>query len=91
MEIRYNVTLPPKNMFLGGKKSEEAQAIEDFMTSGNVSNMCFEYETAEEAKTRAASVRSFRKKWNELNPTKQFDSYRVDRCVYIIKMKGKSK
>lgn len=45
MEIKYNVQAPPKKAFNGGAKSEEVKAIEDFLTSGNAKNMCFEYGT----------------------------------------------
>lgn len=50
MEIKYNVQAPPKGSFNGGVKSEEVKAIEDFLTSGNAKNMCFEYETDQGAK-----------------------------------------
>lgn len=45
MEIKYNVQAPPKKAFNGGAKSEEVKAIEDFLTSGNAKNMCFEYQS----------------------------------------------
>ena len=45
MEIKYNVQAPPKKSFNGGTKSEEIKAIEDFLTSGNAKNMCFQYNT----------------------------------------------
>lgn len=48
MEIKYNVQAPPKKAFNGGAKSEEVKAIEDFLTSGNAKNMCFEYGTEKE-------------------------------------------
>lgn len=44
MEIKYNVQAPPRRGF-GSAKSEEVKAIEDFLTSGNAKNMCFEYDT----------------------------------------------
>lgn len=56
MEIKYNVQAPPKKCFNGGAKSEEVKAIEDFLTSGNVKNMCFEYDTDKEAKTKLSTV-----------------------------------
>ena len=52
MEIKYNVQAPPKNQFHGGSKSEEVKAIEDFLTSGNAKNMCFQYESAKAAKNQ---------------------------------------
>ncbi len=53
MKITYNVQAPDRRGFA---KSEEVKAIEDFLTSGNAKNMCFEY-----------------------------DAYRVDKCIYIIR------
>lgn len=58
MEIKYNVQAPPKKAFNGGAKSEEVKAIEDFLTSGNAKNMCFEYGTEKEAKTKRSTVSS---------------------------------
>ena len=76
MEIKYNVQAPPKKAFNGGAKSEEVKAIEDFLTSGNAKNMCFEYGTEKEAKTKLSTVSSHKRKWNEKNP-KKYDAYRV--------------
>lgn len=56
MEIKYNVQAPPKGSFNGGVKSEEVKAIEDFLTSGNAKNMCFEYETDQGAKNKLATI-----------------------------------
>lgn len=56
MEIKYNVQAPPKKAFNGGAKSEEVKAIEDFLTSGNAKNMCFEYGTEKEAKDKPELV-----------------------------------
>ena len=68
MEIKYNVQAPPKKAFNGGAKSEEVKAIEDFLTSGNAKNMCFEYGNEKEAKTKLSTVSSHKRKWNEKNP-----------------------
>lgn len=85
MEIKYNVQAPPKKAFNGGAKSEEVKAIEDFLTSGNAKNMCFEYGTDKEAKSKLSTVSSHRKKYNNSNP-KGYDAYRVDRCIYIVRL-----
>ena len=42
MKIQYNVQPPPKKAPFGGAKCEEVQAIEDFLTSGNAKNICFQ-------------------------------------------------
>ena len=82
MEIKYNVQAPPKKAFNGGAKSEEVKAIEDFLTSGNAKNMCFEYGTEKEAKTKLSTVSSHKRKWNEKNP-KKYDSDLTD-CYAAI-------
>lgn len=86
MEIKYNVQTPPKKAFAGGAKSEEVKAIEDFLASGNVKNMCFEYETAKQAKSKLSTISSHKRKYNEKN-AKGYDAYRVDNCIYIVRLK----
>ena len=78
MEIKYNVQAPPKRAFNGGTKSEEVRAIEDFLTSGNAKNMCFEYDTPQAAKSKLSTISSHRKKWNQ-TAEKKYDAYRVDK------------
>lgn len=85
MEIKYNVQAPPKKMFNGGAKSEEVKAIEDFLTSGNAKNMCFQYEDGKQAKSKLSTISSHRKKYNENHP-KGYDAYRVDNCIYIVRL-----
>lgn len=85
MEIKYNVQAPPK----GGVKSEEVKAIEDFLTSGNAKNMCFEYETDQGAKNKlATTISSHKRKWNQ-TAAKKYDAYRVKNCIYIVRLTGK--
>lgn len=88
MEIKYNVQAPPKRAFNGGTKSEEVRAIEDFLTSGNAKNMCFEYDTPQAAKSKLSTISSHRKKWNQ-TAAKKYDAYRVDKCIYVIRLTGK--
>lgn len=88
MEIKYNVQAPPKRAFNGGTKSEEVRAIEDFLTSGNAKNMCFEYDTPQAAKSKLSTISSHRKKWNQ-TAAKKYDAYRVDKCIYVIRLAGK--
>ena len=89
MEIKYNVQAPPKKAFNGGAKSEEVKAIEDFLTSGNAKNMCFEYGTDKEAKAKLSTVSSHRRKWNVQMYSKKYDAYRVGNCIYIVRLTGK--
>ena len=88
MEIKYNVQAPPKRAFNGGTKSEEVRAIEDFLTSGNAKNMGFEYDTPQAAKSKLSTISSHRKKWNQ-TAAKKYDAYRVDKCIYVIRLAGK--
>ncbi len=84
MEIKYNVQAPPKKAF-GSAKSEEVKAIEDFLSSGNAKNMCFEYETAKEAKSKMSTIGSHRRKYNE-TAKKGYDAYRVQNRIYIVRV-----
>lgn len=88
MEIKYNVTAPPKRSFNGGAKSEEVKAIEDFLTGGNAKNMCFEYEIPKQAKSKLSTISSHRRKYNSTHP-KGYDAYRVGKCIYIVRLGGK--
>ena len=89
MKIQYNVQPPPKKAPFGGAKCEEVQAIEDFLTSGNAKNMCFQYDTPKEAKSKLSTISSHRRKYNAAHP-KGYDAYRVDACIYIMRV-GKGK
>lgn len=89
MKITYNVKAPEKNVFRG-EKSEEVRAIEDFLTSGSAKNMCFEYDTEAEAKSKSSTIASHRRKYNEKNP-KGYESYRVGKCIYVIKAANSSR
>lgn len=88
MQIKYNVQAPDKKQFNGGAKSEEVKTIEDFLTSGNAKNMCFEYETTKEAKSKLATVSSHRRKYNQ-KAAKGYDAYRVGNCIYIVRLAKK--
>lgn len=80
MNIKYNVTLPERKRFRP-IKSDEVNAIETFLTS-KMKNMCFEYEDVIEAKKKMATIRSYRRRSNH---TEIFDTYRVDKCIYIVR------
>ncbi len=90
MQIQYNVKAPPPKAAFGGAKSEEVKAIEDFLTSGNAKNMCFQYDSVKEAKRKTSTIGSHRKRWMAKNPGKGYDTYRVGAAIYIIRA-GKSK
>lgn len=85
MKIRYNVTLPERKSFRGGVKSDERIAVEGFL-KGNMKNMCFEYETADEAKRKLAAIQAAKRKNNE---DKLYDAYRNESNVYIIRLNGR--
>lgn len=90
MEIMYNVQVPPKRSFGGGLKSEEIKAIEDFLSSGNAKNMCFQYDTSKAAKSKLATIHNHRKRYNAAH-SKGYDAYQRGVCVYIVRMAGKGK
>ena len=86
MEIKYDVKLPERKSFRGGVKSDEILAIETFLKMKNKKNMCFEYESDEEAKKRCASVQSYKRRENQ---KEVYDVYRSGRCVYIVRVEAK--
>ena len=88
MEVKYNVQAPPKKQFNGGAKSQEVKAIMDFLTSGTAKNMCFEYDTPKDAKSKFSTVSSHRRKYN-LTAPKGYDAYRVENCIYVVRLTGK--
>ena len=90
MEIKFNVQAPPKKSFQGGAKSEEVKAIEDFPTSGNAKNMCFQYDILKEAKSRMSTISSHRRKYNAAH-AKGYDAYRVEAAIYIVRAAGTGK
>lgn len=83
MKLSYNVKLPPKKNFSGGKKSDERMAIETFINSTH-KNMCFCYDTVEEAKKKLSVINATRRAKKE---TKLYETYRVDECIYIVRLK----
>jgi hypothetical protein len=78
MEIHYNVNLPKKTHF----RTEEGIAIDEFLSSEN-KNMCFQYDSVEEAKKKKRSLNAFKNKRKERQ--KLYEVYRVDNCVYVNK------
>lgn len=83
MQIRYNVKLPPKSNFYGSKKSDERIAIEAFLEA-SYDNMAFEYDMKEEAKKKQQAIREMRRRYKE---TELYESYRVDRAVFVVRTK----
>ena len=81
MELRYNVKLPPKKTGAHGKKSDERIAIEGFLQSTH-KNMCFQYETSQDAKKKLSTINAARRDKKE---TEFYEAYRVDECVYIVR------
>lgn len=85
MQLHYNVKLPPKKETKHGQKSDERIAIEAFMQSTH-KNMCFEYDTSMEAKKKLSTINAARRSKNE---TDIYDTYRIDKCVYIVRQEKK--
>lgn len=80
MQVKYNVKLPEPRQRTG-QKSDEVIALEGSL-AGKMGNMCFEYETLEEAKKKMAHIRSYQKKNRHENI---YDYYRVEKCIYIVR------
>lgn len=83
MNIKYNVKLPERKVFRGGVKSDEIIAIEGFLT-GSMKNMCFEYETPEEAKKKLSAVQSYRRRENH---KELYEVWRSEKCIYVVRSK----
>lgn len=83
MNIKYNVKLPERKVFRGGVKSDEIIAIESFLT-GSMKNMCFEYETPEEAKKKLSAVQSYRRRENH---KELYEVWRSEKCIYVVRSK----
>ena len=85
MQLRYNVKLPPKKETRYGQKSDERIAIEAFIQSSH-KNMCFEYDTSAEARKKLSTINATKRSKNEADI---YDTYRVDRCVYVVRKEKK--
>ncbi|MFD1406529.1 hypothetical protein ACFQ5H_32085, partial [Robinsoniella peoriensis] len=84
MKINYNVELPEKRRI--GAKSDEIIALESFLITKS-KNMCFEYDTIEEAKKKAPNVQGYRKKMGHQN---MYDVFRSENKLYVVKNGGKA-
>lgn len=82
MNISYNVNLPERKTFRGAQESDETIAIKGFI-AGKMKNMCFTYDTPEEAKKRLASVQSYRRSKGH---KEIYEVYRNENCVYIVRL-----
>lgn len=85
MNITYNVIIPERKRI--GVKSDEVIAIEGFL-AGKMKNMCFEYETTDEAKKKAASVSCYRRK---MEHQKFYDTFRIENKIYVVRELGRKK
>ena len=84
MNIKYNVKLPEQKSNYNRKKSDETLAIESFL-AGSMKNMCFEYESEEEAKKKYATVRSnYRRGHHE----KYYELFREGNCIYMVRLEA---
>lgn len=84
MKINYNVELPEKRRI--GVKSDEIIALESFLITKS-KNMCFEYDTVEEAKKKAPIVQGYRKKMGHQN---MYEVFRSENKLYVVKNGGKA-
>lgn len=84
MKISYNVKVPERKRKYA-EKSDEVLAIESFILS-KTKNMCFEYDTDDEAKRKYNSVRSYRRKAGHQDI---YDMFRNDNKIYIVKEAAK--
>ena len=85
MKITYDVILPERSSFNGGKKSEEVLAIEAFL-QGTQKNMCFTYEDEDTAKRKLASVSGWRKRVPQGDLV---DHFRNGSRIFIVRLSPK--
>lgn len=83
MQIKYNVALPERRG-RQNEKSDEALAIDSFILS-KTKNMCFEYDSVEEAKKKLSIVTYYKRKNNHQGI---YEHYRVENCIYIVRVNG---
>lgn len=81
MKVAYNVELPDMEK-TSRHLCEERIALERFL-AGDKTNMCFEYETKEEAKRRSKAVRNYRPQFSKLGI--YFEVHLVKNRIYITK------
>lgn len=81
MKVTYNVDVPERQFFRSASRSDEIIALEGFVVS-KMKNMCFEYDTPDEAKKKLASIQSYKRKHNLASV---FDSFRNGKCVYVVR------
>jgi hypothetical protein len=82
MKIEYNVEIPAKRARNGGNRSEESNALLGLLKDKDKENMSISYDTEEEAKKKATTLKAFAKK-RGLNAG--VDIYRIDSVIYIKK------
>ncbi len=87
MNIKYNVQLPERKSFRGAVKSDEIIALESFLL-GKMKNMCFEYDTPEEAKKKLSCIQAYRRKNDHKNI---YDVYRNENCIYTVRLENPKK
>ena len=84
MNVSYNVKLPEHKA--SGVKSDETIAIEGFLV-GKMRNMCFEYETVDEARRKQGCIYTYRR-------TKKhqgiYEMFRVGNKIYIVRLEQKA-
>lgn len=82
MNISFNVKLPERKVFRGNAhKSDEVLAIENFIT-GTYKNMCFSYDTPEEAKKKLNSISAYRRKNNHAGI---YEVWRNENNLYVVR------
>ena len=81
MNISYNVFVPERPA-RWGQKSDEALAIEAFIITKGKKNMCFEYETKDEAKKKLSGISAYKRKKSHAD---LYDAFRIENRIYIVK------
>lgn len=85
MKLKFNVKIPQRKRL--GIKSDEVKALDTFL-SGEMENMCFEYDTLEEAQKKAVTLQTYRRKQSLKDACEIF---RIGKNVYVTHEKGQGK
>ena len=82
MKVNYDVKVEEIKSVSNGRTSEEFKMIEQFLKDKR-KNMCFEYDTADEAKAKAGVVSGICKRFNK--DEKLISYAKRDNKIYIMK------
>ena len=85
MNISYDVIIPERKRWNGGKKSDEVIAVESFLQTKKMKNMRIEYEELQEAKKKLSALNA----WKRKKQLEAIEIFRIDNNLYIVRKEEK--